>query len=63
MMKKLLITLAALASFSFMNAQEDEIRFGAKAGLNIANILGDSEDVDSKIGFHLGIYTTKRMSN
>ena len=54
-MKKLLITTLALASFSFMNAQEEGIRFGAKAGVNIANLTGDdADDLDSKIGFHVG---------
>ena len=54
-MKKLLITLLAFTSFSYMNAQEDGIRFGAKAGLNIANLTGDGADeVDSKTGFHIG---------
>lgn len=54
-MKKLLITLTAFATFSFINAQEDDIRFGAKGGLNISNFAGDdADDFKSKVGFHFG---------
>ncbi len=54
-MKKLLlfVVLASLGLVS--NAQEEGIRFGAKAGVNFANISGDeTDDVDGKTGFHVG---------
>ena len=45
-----------------MNAQENSVRFGVKAGLNIANIVGDSQDlwddlngeIKPIIRFHVG---------
>lgn len=54
-MKKILL-VAVLASFSLVTtAQEEGIRFGAKAGVNFATITGDgTDDVDGKTGFHLG---------
>lgn len=62
MMKKLLLIITVIASFSFMNAQENSVRFGVKAGLNIANIVGDSQDlwddlngeIKPIIRFHVG---------
>src|SRR5690606_6511134 len=44
----LFVTMAAFTS----NAQE--IKFGAKAGLNISNQTGDIENTKSLIGFHIG---------
>ncbi len=53
-MKKILV-FAVLASFSFFgNAQEESIRFGAKAGLNLANVKGDNENTDMRTSFHVG---------
>ena len=40
-MKKVFIAVFALMAMSTVNAQEDGIRFGAKAGLNIASLSGD----------------------
>lgn len=54
-MKKFLLPLLALAAFNFGTAQEESIRFGAKAGLNIANLVGDADETnDAKIGFNFG---------
>ncbi|MEW7292016.1 porin family protein [Aquimarina sp. 2304DJ70-9] len=54
-MKKLLV-FAVLASFSsLVTAQEEKIRFGAKAGVNFANIAGDGTNgVDGRTSFHVG---------
>ncbi|WP_271767742.1 porin family protein [Aquimarina algiphila] len=54
-MKKLML-FAVLASLSLVaTAQEESIRFGAKAGVNFANISGDGTDgVDGRTGFHIG---------
>ena len=54
-MKKLLV-FAVLASFSLVaTAQEENIRFGAKAGVNFASINGDETNgVDGRTGFHIG---------
>lgn len=58
-MKKLLLSALAVCAFTFANAQEDSssginVSFGAKAGLNLANVTGDVEDNDMKAGFHVG---------
>ncbi|MBQ0733284.1 porin family protein [Aquimarina celericrescens] len=54
-MKKLLV-FAVLASFSLVaTAQEETIRFGAKAGINFASLNGDgTDDLDGRTSFHLG---------
>ena len=54
-MKKLLLSVFVMvATSSFVSAQD--ISFGAKAGVNFASIGGDdTEDVDSRTGFHVGV--------
>ncbi len=62
-MKKLILVFVAILSITqFVNAQDDikdnsnklDIKFGAKAGLNLATITGDLEDINSRTSFHLG---------
>ena len=60
-MKKIILTVAALAAFGTASAQ---VKFGAKAGLNLANISesydGYGEDYDAdykmKVGAHVGAF-------
>lgn len=57
-MKKVLLITAALFAFGFSNAQE--VKFGAKAGLNVSMLSGgdlsvnQNSDTKSKVGFHIG---------
>lgn len=61
-MKKLLLTAAAVFAFSFANAQE--VKFGVKAGLNMADLGGDDADgIDSKIAFHVGGLAEIKLSD
>ena len=53
-MKKLLLSLIVLCTITYASAQEEAIRFGAKAGINFANLTGDVEDNEMKIGFNVG---------
>ncbi|WP_299222001.1 porin family protein [uncultured Aquimarina sp.] len=54
MVKKLLLVLF-LGVVTVTNAQEESIRFGAKAGLNLANITGDQTDeLSTRTSFHIG---------
>lgn len=56
-MKKLLLSAAfAVCSVIAVNAQE--IKFGVKAGPQITNLTGDDmyDELDSKFGFHAGVY-------
>lgn len=52
-MIKSLLSVLAICAFSFSNAQGN-INFGAKAGLNLVNLVGDLEGAESKAGFHFG---------
>lgn len=52
-MKKLLLSAAAVMAFSFAT-QAQEVKFGAKAGLNIADFGGDAETSGSRTGLHIG---------
>ena len=54
MNKVLIILLLLTVSVGVMYAQ---VRFGGRAGLNLANVGGDNdmEDVENRIGFHLGV--------
>ncbi len=52
-MKKYFLTAAAV--FGLMSAvSAQDISFGAKAGINIANFSGDAVGNSSLIGFHIG---------
>lgn len=53
-MKKLLLSIITLILVVQTNAQEGDIQFGAKAGLNFATLSGDLEDTKSRTSFHLG---------
>ncbi|MBF6607252.1 MAG: PorT family protein [Flavobacterium sp.] len=54
-MKRITLSIVLLLSLSFANAQDDKgVRFGLKAGLNLANIGGDMEHSSMKAGFHIG---------
>ena len=58
-MRKLLL-VAVLAMFTFStNAQT----FGAKAGLNLANVSGDVEDNKSLTAFHIGAVAEFEISD
>lgn len=55
-MKKVLL-IAAMAVFSLTSSQAQEFSFGVKAGVNIANLGGDSFGVGSlgsRAGLHIG---------
>ena len=53
-MKKLLL-FAAVAVFGLSNVNAQEVKFGAKAGVNFATITGDeTSGVDSRTAFHIG---------
>ena len=58
-MKKLVLTIFALAAFSASNAQgADTVKFGVKAGVQFTNFAGDDagfgESWDPKTGFFIG---------
>ena len=61
-MKKLFVAVAALLSFGISFAQEEpksgsDIKYGAKGGLNIANLVGDDAgDANVFIGFNAGFF-------
>jgi hypothetical protein len=59
-MKKVLLTAAAVMAFGLMNAQE--VKYGAKAGLNLSNLGGDAENTDMKIGFQVGGFAEIKVS-
>lgn len=53
-MKKLLL-LVAVATFGFSGVYaQGDLKFGVKAGANIATLTGDVENLTSKFAFHIG---------
>ena len=58
-MKKTLIVVIAIGIGAFANAQktkQDEgIKIGIKGGLNVANIMGDVEDLGIRTSIHAGL--------
>lgn len=50
-----ILLFAAVTFISFSAAQSQELRLGAKAGVNLASIAGDEiDDFNGRIGFHVG---------
>jgi hypothetical protein len=60
-MKRIILTVIAVLAFGFANAQE--VKFGAKAALNIATLAGDAENQSSYIGFQLGGFAEIKVSD
>lgn len=50
-MKKIILSILAVAAFGTANAQD--IKFGVKAGANFSNFTGDA-DADGRTGFYVG---------
>jgi opacity protein-like surface antigen len=59
-MKKILLTAVAVFAFSLTNAQD--VKFGAKAGLNFSS-LANAEGAKTQVGFHVGGYATISVSD
>jgi len=60
-MKKLCIAVIAIFFAGSINAQS--LKFGAKAGMNVATINGGELNVDSRIGFHVGVVSEIEINN
>jgi opacity protein-like surface antigen len=60
-MKKLLL-IAVLAIVGLGTANAQDIKFGAKAGINLANGAGDVEEADTKLGLHIGGFAEFMLS-
>uniref|UniRef100_UPI00404928FC porin family protein n=1 Tax=Flavobacterium sp. TaxID=239 RepID=UPI00404928FC len=60
-MKKVLFAAVAVLGFTFANAQDldtkSKAKFGAKASLNLANIVGDDAgDANTRVGYAVGVF-------
>ena len=61
-MKKMVFAALAVLVFGFTNAQDEvkatsEVKFGAKGGINLANIVGDDAgDANMFVGFNAGFF-------
>jgi len=60
-MKKIILAAVAVFAFGFVNAQD--VKFGAKVGLNVATLTGDVEDASSLIGFQVGGFAEIKVSD
>ena len=60
-MKKILFTTVAIMAFGLMNAQE--VKYGAKVGLNLSNVTGDIEDTKNKTGLLIGGYAEIKVTD
>ena len=61
-MKKIILTIAAVFAFGFANAQD--VKFGAKAGVNFSTYTGDNlSNVSGKVGFQVGAFAEIKLSD
>ena len=61
-MKKLALT-AAIAVFTLSSVNAQDITFGAKAGINIANLDVTDANIDSRTSLHLGVTAEFEISD
>lgn len=61
-MKSLLVAVVAILAVTSLNAQENKLTFGVKAGMNLSNFTGDA-DMDAKIGFNAGVTMDYAITN
>lgn len=63
-MKKNTLILLGLVAFSTNALAQQEVKFGPKAGVNIANISGkDAENNKMLIGFHVGAFAEIKFND
>ncbi|MEA9412915.1 porin family protein [Flavobacterium sp. PL02] len=61
MIKKITLSIIAVLAFGFANAQD--VKFGAKGGINLSTLTGDIDNVSSKVGFQVGGFAEIKLSN
>jgi hypothetical protein len=61
-MKKIIFSAAALLAMGFA-AQSQEVKYGVKAGLNVADFGGDAKDTKVKTGFTAGVLAEFKFGN
>lgn len=59
-MKKVVLAFGFLFVSYFTNAQD--VKFGIKAGLNVTTLIGNNEDLMSKVGFQAGAFAEIKIS-
>lgn len=60
-MKKYIFT--AIIVFLFASANAQKVKFGAKAGFNLANLTGDFADSSTITGFNAGIFAEIKITD
>ncbi len=60
-MKRILLVVAILAMFNTVNAQD--FKFGAKAGVNFANLHAKGETADARTSIHFGVVAEYKLSD
>ncbi len=53
-MKKVILLIALAVGVTANVVAQSEIKFGARAGLNFANLRSDDNTSDARVGFHVG---------
>lgn len=61
-MKAIFISLLLIGFSAQINAQDGNLSFGPKAGLNISKFTGDAEDQKMKTGFHVGGFVDYKIN-
>jgi hypothetical protein len=54
-MKKSILVLALIVFSTSITTAQEFVQFGAKGGVNFANITGDDFDTESRTGFNVGL--------
>lgn len=66
-MSRLLVVIIAVAFFTFNNANAQDVKFGVKAGLNLANFSTSESEISDELkpltGLHLGGFVELGLSD
>lgn len=53
--KVIIVSILTLLCSTQLNAQNDKVAFGVKAGMNVSTLSGDVNGADAKVGFNVGV--------
>ena len=60
---RIVLVILLLSLVTLVYAQEKPITFGVKAGMNLSNMFGDTDNPESKIGYQIGFTFDYALSN
>ncbi len=61
-MKRILFVMVVMAILGTTNVNAQDFKFGAKAGINLANLRGNGETTNSRTSIHFGLVAEYKLN-